>query len=160
MPHKQSLHLLCWPKLIDFCKATRTRPAQPHFPNRISRLEMYSGPDRYKPQFDHILINTKCWRDKKDDLSNRLVELEDAAKKREQHWRTSKIINVIGKPLATTVNVRLLDSSISDSKNDILKDWITYFENLLNNKCEEAVEAIKPSPKPNMPGILTQKSCP
>ncbi|ESN92876.1 hypothetical protein HELRODRAFT_165009 [Helobdella robusta] len=40
------------------------------------------------------------------------------------------------------LKVRPLDVSIPDSKDDVLKDMSNYFENLLNDKCEEAHRSI------------------
>ena len=84
-------------------------------------------------------------KDEEKHLESKLADLEKAASKRE-YGSLWQIVNQISGPARQPAKVRKLDGTLPTNNDDIIKEWRTYFETLLNNKSSRTSPTNNPPP--------------
>ena len=86
-------------------------------------------------------------QDEQTHLNAKIADLELAASKRE-YGAVWQIVNIISGPPRKPIRVRKLDGILPDIDNDgeIVSEWRSYFETLLNNKNVNSGRRTPPSP--------------
>ena len=92
--------------------------------------------------------------DEASHLDTKLIDLELAANKRE-YGKVWQIVNHIAGPSKKPVIVRKLDGTLPQQKDELIGEWRTYFQQLLNNKNINASVANHPDPTPPLSCIST-----
>ena len=92
--------------------------------------------------------------DEDKHLDSQLSDLELAARKRE-YGKVWQIVGHIADPPKKPVIVRKLDGSLPQQKDELLGEWRTYFQQLLNNKNINASVANHPAPTQPLCDIST-----